>query len=65
MDVGNNNPLSNGAAVNINDSTNVAIGSLGATSYSNTGQGGAHENMQPWICVRFIICLQGLFPSRN
>jgi microcystin-dependent protein len=24
-----------------------------------------HENMQPYLVVNFIICLQGLFPSRN
>ena len=32
---------------------------------NNTGGGQAHENMPPYTVIRFIICLQGLFPSRN
>jgi microcystin-dependent protein len=24
-----------------------------------------HENMQPFICVNFVIALEGIFPSRN
>jgi len=24
-----------------------------------------HNNMQPFLCVNFIICLYGIFPSRN
>jgi microcystin-dependent protein len=27
-------------------------------------QGGPHENMQPYLCLTFIIALQGIFPSR-
>lgn len=34
-------------------------------SISNTGGGQAHENMQPYITLSFVIALQGLFPSRN
>ena len=36
-----------------------------AATASNTGGGGAHNNMQPYLGVNFIIALQGLFPSRN
>lgn len=34
-------------------------------SISNIGGGQAHENMQPYLAVNFLIALQGLFPSRN
>jgi len=31
----------------------------------NAGGGAAHNNMQPYLTVNFVIALQGLFPSRN
>lgn len=31
----------------------------------NNGSSGAHNNMQPFQCINFIICLEGIFPSRN
>ena len=31
----------------------------------NTGGGQGHENLQPWLAINYIICLQGLYPSRN
>ena len=31
----------------------------------SAGSGQAHENSQPALVVRFVIALQGLFPSRN
>ncbi|AXV07541.1 Microcystin dependent protein [Euzebya pacifica] len=34
-------------------------------SSTNTGGGQSHENMQPFLAVRWIIALQGVFPSRN
>ena len=34
-------------------------------SYSDTGGGQAHENMQPWLALNYCIALQGMFPSRN
>jgi microcystin-dependent protein len=30
---------------------------------STTGNGIGHENRQPYLCVSFIICLDGIFPS--
>jgi microcystin-dependent protein len=38
---------------------------MGAGSVGNAGGGQAHENMQPYLALNFIIALQGLFPSRN
>lgn len=31
----------------------------------NTGAGLAHENMQPWLCLNYIINFQPLYPPRN
>lgn len=30
-----------------------------------TGGGATHPNIMPFLCVNFIIALQGIFPSRN
>ena len=38
--------------------------SLHPNSVATTGSG-AHDNMQPFLVLHFIIALQGLFPSRN
>ena len=32
---------------------------------ANTGGNQSHTNIQPYLCVNFIIALQGVFPSRN
>ncbi len=37
----------------------------GAGTTSNAGGGQAHENMSPYLAINYIICIQGLFPSRN
>lgn len=34
-------------------------------SVDNTGGGQPHTNLQPSLGLNFIICLQGVFPSRN
>jgi microcystin-dependent protein len=38
---------------------------LNSTSVAPTGGGRAHDNLQPYVCVSFIISLFGLFPSRS
>jgi microcystin-dependent protein len=40
--------------------TTMNPGALGAT-----GNGAPHNNMQPFLAVRFIICIDGIFPSRS
>ncbi len=40
--------------------TNLSGGAIGST-----GSGTGHSNMQPSLGMNFIICLQGVFPSRN
>jgi microcystin-dependent protein len=39
--------------------------SLGAGLIPNAGGGQAHDNMQPYLTLGYVIALQGLFPSRN
>ena len=45
---------------NSTDGTTLAPGCVGQ-------QGGnqPHTNIQPYLCINFIIALQGIFPSRN
>lgn len=38
---------------------------LNPGSISSVGGGQAHENMQPFLTLGYVIALQGLFPSRN
>lgn len=42
------------------DTTNLNSGSV-----ELIGGGQAHDNMQPYLAVQYVIALQGLFPSRN
>jgi microcystin-dependent protein len=39
--------------------------SMNANAVTSRGIGQAHENMQPFLALNFVIALQGLFPSRN
>lgn len=32
---------------------------------ANTGGSLPHNNMQPYLAINFIICLEGIYPSRN
>lgn len=36
-----------------------------STTIGLTGGNLPHQNMQPWLSVLYIICYQGIFPSRN
>jgi microcystin-dependent protein len=38
---------------------------LAAAAVGNAGGSQPHNNMAPFLCIRFIIALQGIFPSRN
>lgn len=44
-------------------SLEVIIG--GSMSLGNTGGGQSHNNMQPFITMHYVICEQGVFPSRG
>jgi microcystin-dependent protein len=40
-------------------------GNMRAGNSSAAGGSQAHGNLQPLVCVNFIIALQGIYPSRN
>jgi microcystin-dependent protein len=40
-------------------------GTMPANTVSMTGGNQPHANMQPYLCVTFIIALQGIYPSRS
>jgi microcystin-dependent protein len=35
------------------------------SAIGNTGDGQPHTNIQPYLCVNFIIALEGIYPSRD
>lgn len=49
--------------------TNTNIYSNQAADAPNTGMfnlpGGAHNNLQPYLVMNFVIAMQGIFPARN
>ena len=45
--------------------TGPATAMMNAGAIGNNGGNQAHANVQPFLCVNFIIVLQGMFPSRN
>ena len=53
---------SKGAAIYAGPSS---LGAMLPTILSNVGGSQAHNNMQPYLVLNFIIALQGIFPSRN
>jgi microcystin-dependent protein len=48
-----------------NYGTALADASMSANSLTRVGGSQAHNNMQPFLSVYFVIALRGLFPSRN
>jgi microcystin-dependent protein len=44
------------------DETNVPL--MKTDMLNNEGQSGAHENMLPWLCLNYIICVYGYYPIR-
>jgi microcystin-dependent protein len=59
----NNFPANLGAPNAVYGSS--ADGNMGAAIVANAGGNQPHENMQPWLCLNYIIATQGVFPSRN
>jgi len=49
-----------GLNLNVQGNVDVTVQSTCA----DTGGGQAHENMPPWACINFIICVNGIYPDR-
>jgi microcystin-dependent protein len=69
---GGNNPSGNLMAPTVNIGSNevqiynsAAGATMGAGMIVPTGSNTPFNNMQPYLCVNFIIALNGIFPSRN
>jgi microcystin-dependent protein len=67
-----NNFLANSGRTNIYTSTapDVNMGSNPATATTSvtvqsSGGSAPHNNLQPYLCINFVIALEGIFPSRN
>ncbi|MCC2606360.1 phage tail protein [Planctobacterium marinum] len=72
-DATSNTPVDNVLA-NMTNQTGLAYKTFAAgdtpiemadNQVQNSGSGTSHENMMPWNCLSFIICIQGLYPSRS
>ena len=37
---------------------------MGTTAIANTGGNQAHDNMQPFLAIHYIICFNGIYPPR-
>lgn len=48
-----------------NFSNATANTTMAASMISGGGSGTAHANVQPYLCLIYIIAVQGIFPSRN
>lgn len=54
-----------GDPVNVNTYNGTPNAVLGPGSISIAGGSQPHENVQPSLCLNYIICIEGYFPSRN
>lgn len=41
------------------------ITALNAAALSSTGSGLPHDNIMPYLCISFIIAVEGIFPSQS
>ena len=54
-----------GDPVTVNTYNGTGNATLAANSLSISGQGQPHSNLQPSLALNYIICLEGIYPSRN
>ena len=59
-----NNVLANTATFNLYGNTGN-FSQLKSSAIANSGGGQSHTNMMPFLCINHIICLYGVYPSRN
>jgi microcystin-dependent protein len=51
--------------VNLYSTDRSGLTALNPASITNVGGSQPHNNMMPYLCLNFIIALQGIFPSQN
>jgi microcystin-dependent protein len=56
--------LADAGTANVYDSGSPQV-AMSAATVAASGGSQPHDNMAPFLCVNFIICLEGIFPSRN
>jgi microcystin-dependent protein len=70
----NANPTGNSLGIGVVSSGNAPVNmyntaapsaALNAQTCGLTGGNQPHNNMQPYLGMNYIICLEGIFPSRN
>ena len=59
-----NNLLGSGEADIYNHDGANAV-ALSPNAIAQSGGSQPHDNLQPYLCINFIIALEGVFPSRN
>ena len=55
----------NATVLNTYTANAAPLVSLNAASVQTVGGGQPHTNLQPYLCITYIIALQGIFPARN
>jgi microcystin-dependent protein len=66
-DADNSHPQNNilaGASASIYTAS-APTGPMSQQAIGLSGGGQPHQNLQPFLCINFIIALQGIYPSRN
>ena len=61
----NNAVLARSVQVLPYSATPSSLKSMSNEAIANAGSSQGHNNIQPCLCVNFVIALQGVFPSRN
>jgi microcystin-dependent protein len=60
-----NLPAVESTGTSLDYTNSAANGTMNAAMTQNSGGNVPHANIQPILCVTFIIALTGIFPSRN
>jgi microcystin-dependent protein len=59
-------PAIESTGTSFNYSTATPTGQMNPNTIANSTNGNQpHSNIQPYLCINFIIALQGIFPARN